>query len=543
MKQLFGVFFGLIFSSALSFSNVWAVQPNPNAPIGGTFNVNLSDEPSMLHPIMSTDGYSADVHKLIGDQLLARDPETYEWKPRLAEKYEISKDGKTYTFYLRKNAFFHDGTPITAEDVKFSYDAIFEPKYKAQQLIPYYDGLAKVEVVDPLTVRFKMKDSYFKNFDVIVDTMIIPKHVYGDVEKSLKMTRTYVGAGPYMLEKFERGQNILVKRFDKWYGFQTPEWKGFFNFALINFRFYKEENVLLEHAKKGDLDFIELRPESYVKKTDGEPWGKTLLKKKVENLEPKTQGFIGWNFRREIFQDKNVRWALAYLLNREEMNKKFKYDMGELLRGPNYNKSEYASPNVKAIPFDPKKAGELLSKAGWKDTDKNGILDKVINGKKIEFRFALIHANKETEKYWTMYKEDLKKAGIEMEIKYLEWNSFLKLIDEGNFDAAAMSWGGGDIDWDPKQIWHSSSAVPGGSNFINYKNPEVDKLIDEARVMVDRNKLLKMLRQVYEKIAADAPYAFLFNDKYYFYGVSSRMQLPADTFKYEVGYKTWWLKP
>ena len=225
------------------------------------------------------------------------------------------------------------------------------------------------------------------------------------------------------------------------------------------------------------------------------------------------------------------------------MNHKFKYDLAELCRGPNYNKSEYSPNTVKALGFDPKKATELLNKAGWKDTDKNGVLDKMVAGKKVEFRFTLIHANKDSEKYWTMYKEDLKKAGIEMEIKYLEWNSFLKLVDEGNFDAVAMAWGGGDIDWDPKQIWHSSSAVPGGSNFIYYKNTEVDKLIDEARMTVDRSKRMKMLRTVFEKIAADAPYAWLFNDKFDLYAVSGRLQQPADTFKYEIGLRTWWLKP
>ncbi len=539
MKRQLVLFLGLFLTSILA----GAAKPNPAAPVGGTFNMNLVGEPSMIHPIMSTDLASADVRRWLGDTLLARDPETYEWKPRLAEKYEISKDGKSYTFFLRKNAFFHDGKPVTAEDVKFSFDAIFDPKYKAQHLLPYYDGLSKVEVIDATTVKITAKDTYFKNFDVFVDTEIIPKHVYGDVEKSQKMTRTYVGAGPYSLEKFERGQNILLKRFDKWYGFQVPELKGFYNFAAANLRFYLEENVLLEHAKKGDLDYVDLRPESYVKKTEGAPWDKTIFKKKVENSGPKSTGFIGWNFRREMFQDKNVRVALAHLLNREEMNHKFKYDLAELCRGPIYNKSEYSPTTVKALGYDPKKATELLTKSGWKDTDKNGILDKMVNGKKVEFRFALIHANKDSEKYWTMYKEDLKKAGIEMEIKYLEWNSFLKLVDEGNFDAVAMAWGGGDIDWDPKQIWHSSSAVPGGSNFIYYKNPEVDKLIDEARMTVDRAKRMKMLRTVYEKIAGDAPYAWLFNDKFDLYAVSGRVQQPADTFKYEIGYKTWWLKP
>ncbi|MNY35998.1 Oligopeptide-binding protein AppA precursor [compost metagenome] len=116
-------------------------------------------------------------------------------------------------------------------------------------------------------------------------------------------------------------------------------------------------------------------------------------------------------------------------------------------------------------------------------------------------------------------------------------------MDEGNFDAVTLAWGGGTVDPDPKQIWHSASAVPGGSNFINYKNPEVDKLIDEARVEPNKAKRVKLLKEVYKKIAEDAPYAFLFNDKFDFYANSSRMGMPAETFKYEIGTDHWWIKP
>ncbi|MBS1968742.1 MAG: peptide-binding protein [Bdellovibrionales bacterium] len=539
--KVMGQILALVVVAGLS-SAALAAKPNENAPQGGVFNLNLQGEPPTLHPIASTDTYAQGVQNYVLDTLLTRDLETYAWKPRVAEKWEISKDNKVFTFHLRKNAVFHDGKPVTAEDVKFSFDAIFEPAYQAAHLRPYYEGIAKVEVVDPLTVKVTAKDTYFKNFDVIAGGMaVIPKHIYGDVEKSKKMVRTLIGCGPYALDKFERGQIITLKRFDKWYGNEDKEWKGMYNFATINMRFYKEETVYLERAKKGDLDYIDLRPEAYVKKTEGAPWGKTIIKHKVENSAPKSYGFVGWNLRRDLFQDKNVRVALAHLMNREEMNKKFRFGMADLATGPTYVKSDYAPKTVKPFLFDPKAATELLAKAGWTDTDKDGTLDKVVNGKKVSFKFTLIHPNKDNEKYWTMYKEDLKKAGIDMEIKYLEWNSFLKLMDEGNFDAVALGWGGGDITWDPKQIWHSSSAVPGGSNFIGYKNPEVDKLIDEARQSLDEKKRVKLLQQVYEKIAADAPYVFMFNDKYDLYATASRIQMPAETFKYGVGVDFWWM--
>ena len=172
----------------------------------------------------------------------------------------------------------------------------------------------------------------------------------------------------------------------------------------------------------------------------------------------------------------------------------------------------------------------------------NDLVSKMIDGKKADFKFELIHPNKDMEKYWTWFKEDLQKVGIKMEIKYLEWSSFTKLLDESNFEAVALGWGG-VTDWDPKQIWHSASAIPGASNFVNYKNAEVDKMIDEARIEKDRAVRVKKLRAVYAKVADDAPYVFMFNQKYNFYGANVRFKKPGDTFQYEIGYDYWWIQP
>lgn len=541
MKQKLAAIMSLILLFLLAF-RVEAATPNKTAPKGGTITKNLRVEPPTLHPITATDSSSRQVHNFVLDVLLTRDSETYEWKPRLAEKWEISKDGKVFTFYLRKNAKFHDGKPVTAEDVKFSFDAIFEPKYNAAHMRPYYEGISKVEMVDTHTVKFYTKDTYFLNFDVAATLYVIPKHVYSDVEKSKKMNKDVVGAGPYKIERLDKGQKLVLKRVDDWYGFSDEEFKGFYNFDRITFRFVKDENVYLEMLKKGDLDYDGLSSEQYMKKTSGGPWGKTTLKYQVENATGKGYRYVGWNLRNELFKDRDVRVALAYLMNRQEMNKKFRYDLSVLATGPTDWNSDYADPSIKPLPYDPAKALELLRKAGWKDTDKDGVLDKVIGGKKTDFRFSLIHANKDVEKYFTFYKEDLKKVGIDMEVKYLEWNSFLKMLDDGKFEAVALAWTTG-IEWDPKQIWHSSSAVTGGSNFVHYKNSTVDKLIEKARMEMDRKKRIPLLRKVYATISKDAPYVFMFNERYDFYATTSRIEKPAETFKYDIGTDYWWVKP
>lgn len=522
-----------------------ATKSNASAPKGGSFNYNLDAEPESLHPIMAGDAYEQYFASYVHDGLCYNDIDTWDYKPGVAEKWEVSKDGLVYTFFLRKNAFFHNGDPITAEDVKASYEAIKEPKHQALNLLSYIEGITKVEVLDTHTIRFTTKEKYFKTLGTFCGIIrVLPKSVYGDVNKSIKLQKEAVGAGPYKFEKYDKGQMIVIKKFDKWYGWSLPEFKGFHNFDQIIFRFTKDENILVEKFKKGDLDYAELlSPEAYIKMT-GKPFKTKFDSGKfnafsVVNDKPKSYGYIGFNFKDPVLASKNVRLAIAHLVNRDEMNKKFYDNARNLATGPVSVRSKQAA-DVKPIEFSANKAKELLSKDGWTDSDKNGVLDKVINGQKKELKFSFIYANKNNEKLWTIIKEDAKKAGIEIELKFLEWNTFIKNIDERSMQLWAMGWGGGDVESDPKQIWHSTSTGKGGSNYGSYANLEVDKLIDEGRQELDAAKRTKLFKKAYTLIAQDVPYVFLFNNKYDHYARSKKVSAPADTFKYDFGFSTWW---
>jgi microcin C transport system substrate-binding protein len=520
---------------------------NVNAPQGGTFNINLKGEPTTLHPITSADLFSQQIKEYVIDRLLVHDPETYALVPALAEKYEVAKDGKSFTFTLRKNAKFSDGQPVTAEDVKFSFDAIFEPKFGGAHLQAYFENFDKVEIIDPLTVRVLIKRKYFGNLEEFAsDFFILPKHIYGDAESSRKLNKTMFGSGPYKIESYDQGQSIVLVRNHDWWGNELPQFKGKYNFEHIRARFIKQSDVALEMLKKGELDYQTLLPEDYAKKTDGPEWGKTVFKEKVENLSPKQYLYIGWNLRRDLFKDRDVRLALYHLLNREEMNKKFRFDLSYLATGPWYVQSEYADPKVKPVLFDSAKAVALLKKAGWVHSEKDGVLEKTVNGKKVEFRFTLQYVDKDSEKYMVMYQNDLKKYGIDMQLQLLEWTAMLKNMDESSFDAVWAGWGAGDVDLDPKQVWHSESAVKGGSNHIGYKNPEVDRLIDQARLELDKKKRIPLMRKIYKTIAEDVPYAFLFVDRYKLYAHTARMKMQKPTMHFGtprdggVGYDYWW---
>lgn len=517
---------------------------NDKAPIGGQFRILMDAEPATINPITYTDQYAKYLLEWVADTLLTHNADTYEWEPALAESYKVSKDGKEFTFKIREGVKFHDGSPLTIEDVKFSFDVYFNPDFPTADKRPYFESIKEAQIIDSKTIKFIAKEKYFGNLGVLGDTMpIVPKHIYDKGKEGAKLNKSLILTGPYKMVEYEKGKFIKLERNPDWWGFKVPYFKGQFNFQNVIFKWSGEETVQLEMMKKGEADYVLLNSETYSSKAVGDPWGKTVFKVMAKNKMPQSYGFIAWNLKNELFTDKKVRLAMQYMANRKLMIEKFLHNIPVPATGPWYQTSEYASKKVKPIPFDTVKAQKLLKEAGWVDSDKDGVLDKVISGKKVPFEFTLLNPNADFNKYLTIIQEDARKIGVKFNIKVIEWNTFLKLQEERKFDALAMAWGGGDVDYDPKQIWHSSSDIKGGSNFISYKNPEVDRLIDEARVTLDKPQRIKKLQVVYEKIADDSPYLWLFNRDSQLYAYSNKVQFPRETFKFQIGYTFWWAKP
>ncbi len=513
-------------------------------PKGKTFTYSFTSEPTTINALSSTDQYATWTQEWIVEGLALQNSDTYEWMPGLATSWETSEDGLTFTFTLREGVKWHDGKPLTAEDVKFSFDAIMDKdnKYNTATKKPYLENIESCTVLAPNKIEFKAKKKYFGNFDVVAGGIVrvLPKHLYENPseEQEKILNKTLVGTGPYKLVNWRKGNSLILERNKDWWG--NSVYPDMFKFDSVKIRFIKDGSVALQRLEKGDLDFLALTPEEYTKKTDSKKWEKEITKVKTENLEPKSYGFIGWNLKNPLFNNRDVRVALNMLIDRDKMIEKFTYGLSLPATGPWYQQSDYADPNVKPIPFDPKEALKTLRAQGWADTDGDQVLDKVIDGKKVAFKFTLLNPNKEFNKYLTIFQEDAKKVGVVIDIKVIEWNTFISLLNERNFEAVILAWGGGAVDRDPKQIWHSSSIENAGSNFISYRNARVDELIDAARSELDKPKRIEMMREVYREIAHDAPYAFLFNAKYIFYGARNNVSRPKDTYKYEIGYQRYW---
>jgi len=543
-KQLF---IATMMLATFAVNGVAAITPagNPKAPQGGDFKINLGDAPTTLNVLSSTDAYASDVQSMIIEGLLTRNPDTREWEPNLAKEWKISKDGMSFEFTLRDGVKWHDGKPLTIEDVKFSFDAIVDPtnKYKTAHLKPYYENIKSAEIIGVNKIKFTAGKPYFDNFSVVATLSVVPSHLYKNPSKEQEkmLNKTLIGTGPYVLNSFDRAKSIVLKKNPLWWGNALPEKKGIFNFETITMRFIKENAVAIPTLEKGDIDYIGLGAEDYMKKTTGPKWGKDVLKYKIQNKQARGYAFVGFNLDNPMFASKKTRTAMVHLFNRKEMIKKFLFDLSLPATGPLYQQSEYADTSVKAFDYDPKLALKLLKEDGWNLEKGDKVLTKMINGKKIPLSFTILEPDPEFVKYLTIFKEDAKQAGVDVNVKNIEWNAFIKLLDERKFEAVRLSWSGGDIDWDPKQIWHSGSIANQGSNFVGYRNATVDKLIDEARVTMDKKERIKKLKVVYKTIAEDVPYIFLFNGKFMYYAHTARIGKPKDTFQYSIGSDYWWI--
>ena len=536
--------FTFVFCMLLAMSTAMAAG-NAKAPFGGEFKINLGQAPTTLNALASSDAYASEVQSMIMEGLLTRNVDTREWEPALAKEWTISKDGKTFEFTLRDGVKWHDGKPLKIEDVKFTFDAIMDPKdkYQTAHLKPYYENIKAAEITGPNKIKFTVGTPYFNNFTVVAGLTVVPMHLYKDPSKEQEkvLNKTLIGTGPYILKEFDRAKKIVLTANPTWWGRTAPNMKGMHNFQTITMRFIQDSTISIRSIENGDIDYLAMQPEEYAQKTSGPKWGKSVHKVKTQNKQVSGYAFVGFNLKNPIFKSLKTREALVGLFDRQKMIEKFLFNFSLPATGPLYQQSDYADPSVKPIVFDPKAALKKLSDDGWKDTDGDKILDKVIDGKKTNLSFTILEPSPDFVKFLTTFQEDAKKVGVDVQVKVVEWNAFIKLLDERKFEAVRLAWGGGDLDWDPKQIWHSESIANAGSNFVSYSNPKVDKLIDESRLLMDKKTRVTKLREVYKTIAADVPYIFLFNGKFKFYGHSNRIGREKDTYTYAVGSEYWWI--
>jgi microcin C transport system substrate-binding protein len=481
---------------------------NPDATPGGTFNTWGGPSPKSLNMWLDYTSFSKSVMDLMYEGLVSL--HSVEDRPVgiLAESWETSEDGKTFTFKLDPRARWSDGRPVTARDVQFYYDVIMDPKNMTPIFRVGLSRFSRPETPDSLTVRITANESHWSNFWEAASMAAFPEHAWKGKDFNLRNFDFEVVSGPYKLGEVKRERYITLERRADWWGWNKRYNQNKYNFSRVKFRFMEDRNKALEAFKKGDFDAFPVYTAAlWAEQTGPEEipgiakgW---VAKHGIYNQEPKAfQGFA-INLRREIFKDVRVRQALAHLLNRRLMNDKLMYNQYFLLNS--YYPDLYENnrnPGAPLVEYDPVAARKLFAEAGWKP-GPDGVLAK--GGRK----FSVTFLTASVMPHYNVYLEDLKKSGVDAKLEQMSQSTISKRIDNHDFDLYWANWGASRLR-DPEASWHSKTAREVASNnYPGVSDKEIDALIEQQKTEMDLGRRNEILRKIDARLVAIVPYVLM----------------------------------
>jgi ABC-type transport system substrate-binding protein len=415
-------------------------------------------------------------------------------------------------FHLRPDVRFHDGHPVDAHDVKFTYDAIMNPKNLSPRLSDY-EPVKEVEVVDPLTVRIVYKRLYSPALGTWGMGML-PEHLLNDEAlkkeairsgknpeafsmRQSRFNRHPIGCGPFKFKEWKSDQYILLDRFDQY-------WEGPPNYRQYFYRIIPDPLTQEMEFYAGTADAYAVRPHQ-VERLKQDP--------AYQSFSGLSFGYtyIGYNMRREPFNDPRIRRALGMAIDVDKIIQYVLFSQGERITGPFVKQTDYYNRNVKPVPYDPQGALKLLEEVGWK-RNRDGWLEK--NGRRFQFTLITNSGNELRKAILTIAQDAWKQIGIDVRTDLLEWAVFIQeRVNKLDFDALILGWSMG-IEPDLYQIWHSSQTNPYQLNFVGFKNEAVDDLIIKIRQEYNHDQQVAYCHQLHEIIAREQPYTFLYVSKW-----------------------------
>ncbi len=478
--------------AGVSSSLLYSGQPQQ----GDAIVVGSIGDASRLLPILASDSASGEIVGLLFNGLLKYN-ERLEIVGDLAESWTVSPDGLTITFVLRPNVRWHDGAPLTAEDMKFTYDKLIDPMVHTP-FSSSYELVQSVELLDARTIRIRYREPFAPALESWM-MGIIPEHLLEQEDlNTTSFLRNPLGHGPYRFHRWKTGE-LIELRANPDYFEHRPHLDRYL------YRIIPDQATLFLELLTGQVDWAGLIPLQYVRQTDTPYLQETYRKFRYPSF-----GFtyLGYNLQDPRFADARVRLAINAAVDKQAILNGVLYGLGAVATGP-YPKESWAyDPSVTSEPANPKKARALLAEAGWADHNHDGWVDR--DGQPFSFTIITNQGNEVRRQVAELVQQQLKAIGMDVKIRILEWSTFVhEFIDKRRFEVMLLGW---SLSRDPDlyDLFHSSKTKEGEYNFVSYANPEVDRLLEQGRRVFDRTKRAEIYHQVHRQLYKDQPYTFLY---------------------------------
>jgi peptide/nickel transport system substrate-binding protein len=476
----------------------YAIHPAPaeEPPYGDAFVSASIGDARTLVPILASDSASGSIVGHIFNGLVKYDKDI-NLVGDLAKSWKIKDGGLTIIFHLRDDVKWHDGVRFTAKDVLFTYQKLIDPKVPT----PYSGDFKKVEsvqIVDDYTVKVTYKEIFSPGL-ASWGMSIMPEHILrGEELMTTKFSRSPIGTGPYKFRRWRSGERIDMVSNHGYF-----EHRPYIDRYI--YRIIPDPTTMFLELQTEGVDSMNLTPLQYRKQTRARFFTERFQKFRYPSFG---YTYMAYNLKDERFADINVRRAINYAIDKQEIIDGVLFGLGRVCTGPFVPESWAHNRDVDPVPYDPGRARELLALSGWKDTDGDGWLDK--DGRRFKFTILTNQGNQLRKQTAEIIQRRLRDVGIKVEIRVLEWAVFLsEFVDKRRFEVILLGWG---LSRDPDcyDIWHSSKTKEGEFNFISYNNKEVDRLLVKARATFDRGERKKAYRRIHRVLYDEQPYLFLY---------------------------------
>jgi len=452
--------------------------------------------------------------------------------PELAESWEWSDDHLHLTFRLRRDAVWSDGVPVTAEDVRFTWEAQTSPEV-AWDSAYFKDGIEDVEVVDPHTVVFHYSRVSPYQLLAAIEGLILPKHAWGRLPFSEWrrggdfFRENLVVNGPYRLESWTPQQEIVLARNERYFHPEQPY------LDRVIYRFIPEKSNQVNQLLSGDLHLVEAVP------TPDIPRIRASERARIDAFWHRSYTFFLWNLRDPRFAEREVRQALTMAIDRRQMVDTLWGEFGRISASPVVHHAWAHDDSIEPWPHDPARARELLAAAGWRDRDGDGVIER--DGVPFAFDLVANQGNQERIDAVVMAQEQLRRVGIDARPRIMEWNAMAQSLTEGDYQAMIFAFGM-PTTLDFRYAFHSDE-IGGGSNYSGYSNPEVDRRIEEMERLPEIADAEGLLHELQRIIHRDQPMTFLWETQRV-NGVNRRLRDLDSNFLSTTWFlRRWWLAP